>query len=466
MGHAIAAAVVCAVLAKVSAWAFYGPVTFNDTALYEAFAAMLRQDDWSWQYEFFGDAVPVTGLRTIGYPAILALAQTLAGEAWRHAVVALQIALSVVSVAVATGWIARLTGSPGRALFGGLCLALGQAALYDTALLPDSLFSSIAIIILCTLASAKRERPFSNPIAVALLCGLGAASMTLLRANGLHIAVLFLPLAAVWVFRTPSGRLLRAAALVLPVVVTVQGYVYWNQMRTGERFLSTGAQFAAFQPLFEIARDGTNVFTDDSVLSRTVRETTAGFDYADIDTLNRRLAVEHGWTSIDIADAGTAAFVDAVLSEPLAMLQNAGRAFGFSIVRSLFNPALAFSETHHLITQERLFPGTSKILKSIGSQSLGAILYLIAVSIGTVISTIIFAAFLVGTPLKCMKPEHAPHRLPLLALWAGTIAMFAYYSLIHLEYRYILLSIPVLVGLGLWSLPRRRPQGLSFKRGQ
>lgn len=457
-------ATLIALAVKVGAWAIYGPVTFNDTALYEAFADMLQRDDWSWQYEFFGDPTPVTGLRTIGYPSILALAQTLTGEEWRHTVVGLQIAISLLSVAMATYWACRLTSSPRLALFTGLTLALGQSALYDTALLPDSLFSSLAIMILCALSTpGAGDGHRGATVATALLCGLGAAAMCLLRANGLHIAILFAPLAIVWLAGTRKGRVLPVLALILPVLIIVQAYMYWNQSRTGVRFLSTGAQIAAFQPLYEIAQKGTDVFTDDSVLSRTVRDTTSGFDYADIGVLNYRLVVDHGWTSIDIADAGTAAFIRACLTEPIAMLRNAGRAFGFTIIRSLFNPALAMTETHHLIAQERLFPGASKILKSLSTQSPAAILYVLVYAAGAVVSTILFALFLIGVPLKCLKSDTAGSRVSIMALWAGIIGMLAYYSLIHLEYRYVLAAIPLMTGLGLWALPQRWARWPQFR---
>jgi len=167
---AVMLATIVALAVKVGTWAIYGPVTFNDTVLYEAFANLLLQDDWSWQYDFFNETVPVTGLRTIGYPSVLAVAQTLVGDEWRHAVIGVQIAVSLLSVATATHWACRLTALPWLALFTGLTLALGQSALYDTALLPDSLFSSLAIMILCALsvpreANGRRARlsepPFS-----------------------------------------------------------------------------------------------------------------------------------------------------------------------------------------------------------------------------------------------------------------------------------------------------------------
>lgn len=459
---AVMLATMIAFAVKVGAWAIYGPVTFNDTVLYETFANMLLQDDWSWQYDFFNETVPVTGLRTIGYPSVLAVAQMLVGDEWRHAVIGVQIAVSLLSVAMATHWACRLTASPFLALFTGLTLGLGQTALYDTALLPDSLFSSLAIMILCALSAPREdERQSGKAVGTALLCGLGAAAMCLLRANGLHIAILFAPLAIVWLADNRKGRFLPALALVLPVLITLQGYMYWNQSRTGVRFLSTGAQIAAFQPLFEMAQHGTDVFTDDSVLSKTVRDTTSSFDYADIGALNNRLAADHGWTSVDIADAGTAAFIRACLTEPIAMLQNAGRAFGFTIIRALFNPALAVNETHHLITQERLFPGASKMLKSLSAQSPVAVFYIFTYVAGAVVSTILFALFLIGVPLKCLKLETAGRCASILALWTGIIGMLAYYSLIHLEYRYVLATVPLMAGLGLWALPERWLQRMT-----
>lgn len=461
-GSATFITVTVALAVKLFVWAHYGPVPVNDTALYEAFAQMLLQDDWSWQYTFFDDPTPVTGLRMIGYPSLLALAQIAAGDAWRHAIVGLQIGASLGSVAVATLWIYRLSDSPIRAIIAGLSLAIGQSAIYDTLLLPDSLFSSLAIMILCTLCGRGAPGQSGPAISTALLCGAGVAAMSLLRANGVHIAILFLPLAFLWLTQARANRISRALALILPVVITVQVYMFWNQYRTGVRFLSTSAQIVAFQPLYEMAQHGTNVFTDDSVLSRTVRETTTSFDYSDIGVLNRRLKAEHGWTSVEVAQAGTEAFINAALTEPLALLGNAGHAFGFSVIRSLFNPALAVSEGHHLITAQRLFPGASKIFKSLNTQSAGTILYAVIYSVGAIASTVLFASFLIAAPFKCLRQGNRRDSLSILALWSGTLAMFAYYSLIHLEIRYILPAIPVVVGVGLWALPRFRARRPTF----
>ncbi len=459
---AMALTVAVALAVKLSVWAYYGPVPVNDTALYAAFAQMLMQDDWSWQYTFFDDPTPVTGLRMIGYPAVLALAQIVAADAWRDAVVGLQIGVSLASVAMVTLWVYRLTGSTTRAIIGGLSIAVGQSAIYDPLLLPDSLFSSIAIMILCTLSGRPAPGQSGPALSTALLCGAGVAATSLLRANGVHIAILFLPLAVVWLSQARTNRFSLALALILPMVITVQTYMQWNQYRTGVRFLSTSAQIVAFQPLYEMAQHGTNVFTDDSVLSRTVRETTTTYDYADIDLMNRRLKAEHGWTSVEIAEAGTKVFVDAAFSEPLALMRNAGRAFGFTVIRSLFNPALAVSEGHHMITAQRLFPGASKIFKSISTQSAGTVLYAVIYSVGAIVSTILFASFLIAAPIRCAKGGNRRDHLSVFTLWMGTMALFAYYSLIHLEIRYILPAVPIVIGVGLWALPRIRARRLTF----
>lgn len=453
---AVLATVLTALAVKLSVWIIYGPVTFNDSGLYETYARMLLLDDWSWQYRFFDDPIPVTGLRMIGYPAIIALAQTMAADAWKHVVVGLQISFSLAAVWMVTNWASRICGSPLSAILVGLSIALGQSALYDAALVPDSLFSSLAIMILCSLSAETGTERTGGTVAVALLCGLATAAMTLLRGNGLHIAILFLPLAVVWLMSARRNRAFATLALILPVIITVQAYVFWNQSRTGERFLSTSAQVVAFQPLYEMAQHGTNIFDDDSVLSQTVRETTSTFGYSDIRTLNHRLVQEHGWTPLEIADAGTSAFFKAAFTEPLALLTNAGRAFGFSVIRSLFNPALAVTDTHHLITQERLFPGASKILKSISSQGAGTILYAVIYSFGAIFSTVLFLSFLVATPYKCLTGTGSAQRLAILALWAGTLGLLTYYSAIHLEIRYIQPAVPIIVALGLWGLPRHR----------
>ena len=92
-------------------------------------------------------------------------------------------------------------------------------------------------------------------------------------------------------------------------------------------------------------------------MDRAVRATTKTYAYGDIYALNEYLAKEENWSAVDIQRGGEDAFLRALIQEPGAMIANAGRNFGFNAIRSLANPALTVNETHHLITQERLFPG-------------------------------------------------------------------------------------------------------------
>ena len=127
---------VIAAALKLTAWAVYGPVYFNDTHLYEAFADYLLQEDWSWQYREYQQTFPVTMLRTAGYPAVIAGAKIIAGDGWQNLVVALQIAVSLVTLLIVMRWTRTLCQSTGKAVFVGLAVATGQTLLYDLALLP------------------------------------------------------------------------------------------------------------------------------------------------------------------------------------------------------------------------------------------------------------------------------------------------------------------------------------------
>ena len=454
---------VAAVL-KLAVWSHYGPVTFNDTHLYTAFADYLQQEDGSWQYRALDQVMPVTTLRMIGYPLLIAAAQAIAGEAWPDLMVALQIAASLAALAAAMGWAHALCGSAAKMAVVGLAVATGQSVLFDLTLLPDSLFSSLMICVLCALAMPGRPAAGGLPAwAVAALCGAAVAVLVLLRANGLHLAILFLPLAVAWVATQPGNRMRTAGLLILPVVITAQAYILWNQHRTGERFLSTGGQLPAFQPLYQAAARGAHLFSGPSTLDKAVRATTRTYAYDDIYTLNRYLAEHEKWTAVDIDRAGKAAFLNALLTEPAAMLRNAGRNFGFDVIRALANPAFTLTETHHLITRERLFPGFSKMVKAAGTLGTVDYVYMAAYAAGAALSSVLFLLFAVAVPLRAlMGKTPGGDRLAAGLLWAGCCAVLGYYSFIHLELRYVMPLSPFILALGLWALPRRvRRTGLS-----
>ncbi len=448
---------------KLAAWAYYGPVYFNDTHLYESFADYLLHDDWSWQYRDFQQTFPVTMLRTIGYPAIIAAAKIVAGDGWQNLVAALQISASLVSLLVLVRWTRAVCQSTEKALLVGLAVAAGQVVLYDLALLPDSLFASLTICTLCALTPINSQEGRTPDTIIALTCGLAVSLLILLRANGLHLVFMFLPLALVWIFTRDQRKGRLALLLILPVVITAQGYILWNQHRSGERFFSSGGQIAAFQPLYQAARRGADLFSGDSVLDQAVRATTDRYAYGDIYALNEYLADKEDWSAVEIQRAGEGAFLRALIREPGAMIANAARNFGFDTIRSLINPARAATETHHLITGDRLFPGFSKMVKSAGSLDIRETVYVAAYGLGAVLSILVFLAFLLGVPVRAIAGQAPPlDRAMAGLLWAGVCMVLGYYSFIHLEQRYVLPVTPFVLALGIWALPERRVRRGGF----
>ena len=79
-------------------------------------------------------------------------------------------------------------------------------------------------------------------------------------------------------------------------------------------------------------------------------------------------------------------------------------------------------------------------------------------------STILFAIFLVGVPLRAAAGQAAPlDRLLAGLLWAGLCAVVGYYSFIHLELRYVMPVTPFVLALSLWALPARRLRRGGFR---
>ena len=139
-----------ALLAAVKAGflAALGPVFLPDSDDYVLFAdAILAGGAWMRHLDLEAELIPLTTLRMIGYPALIALFKALFGGAWDWFLVVLQMALSLGASAMVWRLARRLTGRTWAAGLAAAAHGLGLAFVLDQCVLTDSLHASLLIFL-------------------------------------------------------------------------------------------------------------------------------------------------------------------------------------------------------------------------------------------------------------------------------------------------------------------------------
>ncbi len=310
----------------------YGPrPCFDSIHEYVPYARMIAGGTgWMSNAGLSESAVPVTAFRMIGYPALIALADAVAGAAWPWLLVSLQIAASLLMVLLAMRLAAALAPDrPWAAPASGLLAACGQTLVSDTAIQTDSLSAAgLAAFAVLSALGALRRRAL-GPLA-ALGLGLLPAASFLLRENTDLTVLVFLPPALAWILRAApaAGRRLLLALLVLaPLIAANAAVLSWNAWRSGSAFATTGPQVILLQALMHAAWAGAPVLEGDGLLERSAREVLAAKPHPDgflaqdeLFAVSQRL-FEAGSDAVQISRRMARAYLEAWARHPLGMLQ-------------------------------------------------------------------------------------------------------------------------------------------------
>lgn len=453
---ALPAILALSALARIAGLILYGPGFYPDTEDYLAYAALIRGDDLGW----LGDAgldrsmAPVTVSRTIGYPLFLAVLQSLFGTGYAVAATLLQCTLALLATAALYRFALQLTGAVWAAAAAGVGHGLSHVVWLDLALLTDSLFTSLYILLLVRLARMLWDGRSIDP-AAALGIGAMAALLVLLRGNGWAVAATLLPLAmAGFALTRGRRRAIAALAVLLPTVVAVGGYRAWNEARSGESFITTNGQVVMLQSVFETVRKGAAPFDGDAPMDRTVRDTASSYSLAEVVEVNRQLHARHGMTAVEIAAAASAKYVETIRRFPGPFLVATLENFDLKSVAALVNPAFGLAETHQINTEISLLPGLRELRQQPETYATPFRLALLALhAVCALGSILLFATFLAGAPaiaaLRWRRHGPTDREAALLAgLWLAYTGVAAMYMLVHFELRYVLCiaPIPVLAG--------------------
>lgn len=428
---------------------------FPDSQGYLFYAQRILTDPTIW-HRMGPEPLEITGLRTIGYPVLLALAQWLAGGAGLVLVQILQCAVFVLACALLFRAGSALVRSEMAAFFAVVGTALGYGITYDLAILPDSLGIS-AWIALAALGSLLVQGSRRGGLGPFLVCGMLLLGMTALRGNGMHMGLLLLPLIllAVW-RRMPSwsGRIVALAGFLLPAFLFQASVMQWNHYRTGEHFYSSGGVLALMQPVQRMQARDPAVVEGPGELRALMRELNPRGEYAPLYDVAREMASRHNMNAPAIQSAAVTVLKETILEHPAAFARVFLRNFDDKFAQGLINPALGLNEAHFLLTDRREFPGFSRLVKG---QAEGLIdwVYVILYGLGIAISLALFLGALTLPVLLLWRWRDGVDGIRatlVLCLWLAVMGGLAYYCALFMELRYVAMFQPWTILLGCIAL--------------
>ncbi|MAO56374.1 MAG: hypothetical protein CMM61_11840 [Rhodospirillaceae bacterium] len=461
-------------LLKSAFLATLGPVTLPDSSDYVLFAeAILAGGDWARDLDLSAELIPLTAVRAVGYPALMALFKLGFGNAWEWGLIVFQMGVSLGASAMLWRLAVALSGRTWVAVTSVLAHGLGLAFVLDQCLLTDSLHASLIIGIA---AHAGRALVIGRALTLreALALGGGLLLAFLLREAGAIMHLALWPLVLAWAWKTATGSgtarvgraLLMLAVFLIPLLTGIQAYKAWNQMRTGERFITTVAQTAMYHPVVDLARNGYPVFAEDPLLAEAPFTRVALNDNPGVvfSQINQYLKTVQGMNALAVARHADKLFAEHWQRYPMAR---------GGIYLSRLDPRYAYLPVMPLAGPERLslwaggttpFPGPGKIWDNLVDHGRIDQVALLAVrTLARLGSALLTALFLAGVPVVVLKgvkaaggrPDELSGRdLAMGALWLFVAAYPAAYALVYLEDRYLAPVVPFVTIGGLALVAR------------
>lgn len=457
-----------AALVKFGLLARYGALHADDTPVYLQIADAIRHDPGLIDRipEWRDHAIPALAFRPYGYPAVIALAQAVAGTGYDTLLAAMQIALSLLVGAWLFDTASLAAGGRHRIGTAAACFYFaGTTLLWDQTILSDCLFGFLVNLVLLRLGRdlALGRRP-RHLMALGIAWGAG----TLLRDVGLYLAVL--PAAICFFAVTPKARPRALAAFLLPVLLIAGGYEAWNAHRTGEPFISVTDAANYLRPDFEIARTGlADPFDDDSTVAQVARAHPGEYDFphqfALLQEIHDRLGLE---SPVALARVERAHLLRTLWVHPVAYARYvAGNLDPRSFAVTLFDPIAAMNDYCQLG-----LPPFRRVVPGIGIASLrdlvrggdwGGLALAIASALSVTGASLAWLATLAGVPLLLRRHKFdGPARLA-VAMLLTALGGVGFFALVHTETRLVLPFVPAgLIATSYVAARLRRGTGSSI----
>jgi len=467
---------------KLSVLLVLGPIHTPDSAGYAQFANLIvTTRDWmvnehlDWDMSLAGGE-PKTIFRAIGYPLLLALAKTISPDNWDWLIVFVQIPLSLVATVYVYRLAHQLTKSLYAALFIAFAQGSSQALLMDQCILTDSLNASLLLIMLCHVGLAILNNRRPSWLEAATLGGLVMIAF-LLREAGTYLQILYWPIILYWAVRTMDNKMQAVALVVvfaIPMTIGIQGYKSWNEMRTGERFVTVGGSSAMFFPSIYLEQRGISIFADDPLLSDMGplpnMSSTVGIIRRTVIT---HLLQAHDFNMVDIARYGMSNFLNIWLKHPVDMSILTLSHIREKQAMQAFMPIQSVDRTVTWATGQSAFPAKNQLWTNVKEHHrIDQLLMVAGRSISKIVSIVISAAFVFGVPIVMIR-SFSTARFRLSAYDPATVLMTLYwlvylgytfiYAMIHLEMRYLMPVTPLSIIIGVTLITAIGRKHLSSK---
>lgn len=264
--------------------------------------------------------MPISLFRLPGYSFIITAAQSIAGNSWPLMIVAVQLTISTLANFYLYRVCRRITGSPLLALVLSLIFTLSVQIAFERYILTDALFSAISTAVMCRIASILWTGAAVR-WGEAITLGISLSLMVLLRDTGIVLVALAFPLFATIVLPMLPWRqsAKQLSLLMLPSILVLLGIMGWNYIRIGQPLLTTGSQTAMIWTLSQVEKNGTPVFTGDSLIDRVARKNLKSYEFSDTARINQELFSDYAMTAPEIAKLAKTRFIQAWWDQPRSM---------------------------------------------------------------------------------------------------------------------------------------------------
>jgi hypothetical protein len=470
----LAAALVLLLALKLAALIAFGPTIVIDSRDYIGYADQILSGAFRHVDLASDAAIPyppddpqLTLYRPIGYPAVVAAAKIIAPAHWATTVVLFQFAVSLFATAMVYR-LARYFGLGGW-------VSLGVAAAYatslqfvvDQAIASDSLCGSTMTIAACILAEvALRRAPPLPPLALAA----GAfITISFLMRDVIALEVVgLLPLVAAaalsaqgWARRTSIFAL-----ALLPLIGTYVGYMEWNRARVGVAMITTVPQWVLLDPLIRTSQYDPTLFSGTSPIDQVGRRVAKNYTLDDSGEANRILHREYGWTAPQIAREVTRAYFRAWIDHTGAMTHHVLHFLTETQLHQAVRPTETVRDVLLWNTGSDHEFGREAAVRAGNWWMIPAV---IAHRLFEAISTVVFAAFLLVTPLRLVREGVTAQTATLAGLWVAYLTCLIMHAAVSLQPRYLLpfLAGSIVVGAAniAWLFARWRARSAPVSSG-
>lgn len=455
-------------LAKIALLLTLGPAIFPDSGLYLQLGQDILDNPAWWRDGGWGTSfAPGALLRPYGYPLLVAAAKLLAGSQFALLLGVLQASVSVAVLGLFV-WLAAGLLEDRRWLAGvTLLYVLSGFALFDIALLTDSLYSSLFLIVLLLLGAQIQGRLRPGWGSASLL-GLAWAASLSLRDVGLFHTVL--PLAGVVLAARRHGfsagrTAILSGCFLLPVALFVAAIVAWNGFRAGHPFFSITGAVNWLWPSFNMADRGlANPFDCADLICKTAQAHGIGKGMEGVSSLIEALWNDAHLDPLALGHLTFRHFLGAVAAHPWAFLMTVLGNVQFSHLADLvFNPLANVNEfcRLHSALGERLVPGLRELFQGLRHGDFGVIPALLISAVLAAASLVGLVVFLVAMPLAAWRRSGA-RSVVIVYFWAVTVLFVGSYSIVHMEMRHAMPIVPLILLATAWAAKSwRRPRPAS-----